>query len=106
MSDRLDDARGLRPGDVCMVAVQLRDRTTGQPYWWKRFVCVLRPMSRHCEMLSLKMHIDPDKDVRMVDFTQDVVTKVEENDWPQGVVAMRMKWIAKGLVKVAGDGLT
>lgn len=106
MSERLEDSRDLRPGDVCLVAVELRDKNTGQPYWWKRFVCVLKPLRRNAEMLTLKMHIDAAKDIRMVDFTQDVVTKVEPDSWPQGVIAMRMKWIAKGLIKVDGSSLT
>jgi hypothetical protein len=103
MSDRLTSARDLRAGDVCIVAVQLKDKTTGQPFWWKRFVAVLKPMKRHAEMLTLKMHIDPDKDVRLVDFDQDVVTKVEEDAWPQGVLAMRMKWITLGVIKLGDE---
>lgn len=104
MSERLTRADDLAAGDICIVAVQLTDRTTGQPYWWKRFVAVLSARRYHAEMLTLKMQIDPEKDLRMVDFTQDVVTKVEPDAWPQGVQAMRMKWIAKGLIKL-GDAV-
>lgn len=103
MGDRLTSAENLKPGDVCLVAVELRDKSTGQPYWWKRFVCVLDAQRRQAIMLTLKMQIDTEKDLRVVDFGKDVVTQLSEAEWPQGVIAMRMKWIMKGLIKVDGD---
>ena len=102
--ERLTRTEGLKPGDVLMVAVELRDRTTGQPFWWKRFACVRSLAGRdHAELLSLKMYIDPDKDLRIVDFDRDVVTWVPPETWPQGVIAMRTKWITKGLIPL-GQG--
>ena len=103
MSDRITDARTLKPGDVVMVAVELRDRRTGGTYWWKRFCAVLaKPTTRlNAVVVTLKQEID-DKDVRDIRFDKDVVTLVEESAWPQGVIAMRMKWIMKGLIKLEG----
>lgn len=98
----LTSTLGLSAGDVCLVAVNLIDRTTGNPFWWKRWTCVLEAPhnSRYVDLLTLKMDVDIDKDVRTVDVTKDVVTRLPEARWPQGVVAMRMKWIAKGLIKL------
>lgn len=105
----LETTEDLRIGDVVQVAVQLTDKQTGQPYWWKRFACVTElPNSRARQAgrgrtfraLTLKMQIDPGKDHRVIDLTEDrqVVTKIPEDRWPQGVIAMRMKWIHRGLI--------
>lgn len=103
---RLESTTGLVPGDVVIVAVQMR-ATGGGHYWWRRFCCVLQVTAkRHALLLSLKMQIDEDRDIREVDFTRDVVEKIEEHAWPQGVTAMRMKWIMKGVIKLGGEGLT
>ena len=99
--ERIENALLLNPGDVCVVAVELKDKQTGNPYWWKRFACVLDIGNRrYAAMLTLKLHPDIDKDVRDVDVTQDVVMRLSEDSWPQGVVAMRMKHIALGLIKL------
>lgn len=100
MSDRLTTSKGLKPGDVVMVAVQLRDKVDGSPFWWKTLRCVMETHGRHAELLTLRPHIDPEKDIRMVDFDRDVVTKVEEASWPQGAIAMRMKYIMQGVIKL------
>lgn len=103
MSERLTSTTGLAPGDVVVVAVELRDKTTGQPYWWKRFCCVIgKPLNRrYVTLLTLKMRPE-ERDMRDVDVTKDVVTKLPEDQWPQGVVAMRTKLIMQRIVKL-GD---
>jgi hypothetical protein len=102
MADRLTTSKDLKPGDVCMVAVQLRDKTDGSTFWWKRFAAVVATHGRHAEMLTLKPQLDLDRDLRMVEFDRDVVTKLEEYQYPQGVIAMRMKYITLGHIKI-GD---
>ena len=101
MRDRLTTTEGLKRGDVVVVAVELQDKQTGAPYWWKRFCTVhQQPVTRrYVELLTLKMRPD-DRDLRTVDILQDVVTLLPEAEWPQGVVAMRMKLIAQGIVKL------
>lgn len=102
----LTTTEGLKPGDVCVVAVKMRDRTTGGDYWWKRFVVVAQndTRGRHFSALTLKMHPDKEKDRRIIDIqeTNNIVTFLPEDQWPQGVVAMRMKAIMTGLIKL-GD---
>lgn len=105
----LTTTEGLRLGDVVQIAVQLTDKQTGQPYWWKRFACVtwlpgLSPAGRargHFRALTLKMRPE-ERDLRDIDLGEEnqVVTKLDEDRWPQGVVAMRMKLITQGLVKL------
>ena len=97
---------GLKVGDVVQIAVMLQDKTTGQSFWWKRFAVVTRLLGRrHFEALTLKMHPDMDKDVRMVSFATDdkerpqVVTRLRE-PWPQGVAAMWMSLAAKGIIRI------
>ena len=102
MPDRIKTTEGLQPGDVVTCAVQLTDKTNGAPFWWTTFRCVLDlpPSKRYVRLLTLKMHPDVDKDVREVDIDKDVVCKLEPDQWPQGVIAMRMKHITKGLIKL------
>lgn len=97
----LTSTEGLAPGDVVMVAVELRDKTTGNPYWWKRFCCVVdKPHNRRfVTLLTLKMRPE-ERDLREVDVTKDVVTKLPEEQWPQGVIAMRMKLIMQRVIKL------
>lgn len=95
----------LSIGDVVQISVQLRDRQTGHEFWWKRFACVLsvgKPWHQEFSALTLKMQVDPQKDVRTIslDDENQVVELLPEDKWPQGVIAMRMKWITKGLIKL------
>ena len=101
MSAPLTTTEGLKPGDVVTVSVELRDKATGNPYWWKRFAAVLPgPMTRNTAMLiTLKLRPE-DRDTRHVDFRKDVVVKLPEDQWPQGVVAIRMKLIMQGVIKL------
>lgn len=106
MGDRLHNTEGLKAGDVVMVAVQLSDKVTGAPFWWKRFAVIYRTPRRvqaWAQMLTLKLHIDMNKDLREVDFEKDVVTRVEEHAMPQGVAAMFMKHVSTGTIKVDGS---
>lgn len=108
-SERITDARTLRGGDVVTVAVQLRDRKTGNQFWWKRFACVTdtkRTRRQHAMLLTLKPNVDLDKDLRVVDFDRDIVKKLEEHEVPQGAVAMRMKYITLGAITVDTSDLT
>ncbi len=103
MADRITTTEGLKLGDVLLVAVELTDKVTGAPFWWRRFCTVMAVSNaRWATLMTLKLHIDPDKDVREVDFSKDVVTPVHEYQMPQGVAAIFMKHVTKGLIKV-GD---
>lgn len=99
---------GLRPGDVVQIAVQLTDRATGSPFWWKRFACVVKVHNRRrFDALTLRMRPDLDKDLREVDLAermeQQVVTLLPERVYPQGVSAMKMKALALGWVKLGHE---
>lgn len=92
---------GLKPGDVLMVAKQITPHGGGEPYWWKSFRCVTVVEDKaYAELLVLKMVPDLDKDMRLVDFAaaDHVITVLDIDKAPQGVVAMRMKHILKGLI--------
>ena len=100
---------GLKVGDVVEIAVMLQDKTTGQSFWWKRFAVDTRLVGKRIlEALTLKMHPDMDKDLRMVSYALDdkerpqVVTRLRE-PWPQGVAAMHMKLLAQGVIRIADD---
>ena len=101
----------LKLGDVVQIAVQLQDKSSGRPFWWRRFACVTRlPIKTRAltgvnpifEALTLKLHPDEDKDRRHIDLTDEnqVVTIVPEASWPQGVVAIRMKLIMQGKIRL------
>lgn len=103
---RIDTTEGLNAGDVVQISVKLTDKRTGDDFWWRRFAVVMRqPVSRHLfEALTLKMHPDMDKDKRVIDTgvpaDEQVVTKLAEHTWPQGVIAMRMKALTLGWVRL------
>lgn len=113
----LKDTSTLTAGDVVQIAVKLQDKITGQDFWWKRFAVVVskhvgfaRPgqghrLLRRFTALTLKMHPDFDKDLREIDLSEEdvIVTKLEPERYPQGVVAMRLKALALGWVKI-GEG--
>jgi hypothetical protein len=98
----LTSTEGLEIGDVLQVAVRLIGKHDGQPYWWKTFRCVLElTFPGYARLLILKMHPDPDKDIRdeLINLTPDrVFVKLEEHELPQGVLAMRMKHTSLGLI--------
>lgn len=103
MGDMIRSTEGLTEGDVLLVAVQLSDKVSGAPFWWRRFCVVLRiSNSTWATLMTLKMTIDPDRDVREVDFTKDVITVVDEHQMPQGVAAMYMKHLTLGKFKRGG----
>ena len=100
----------LNVGDVVQISVHLQDRSDRSKwFWWKRFACVTRVRNRRSfDALTLKMRPDMDTDLRTVDLAQDgdrpqVVTRLDESRWPQGVVAMRMKLLARGMIKLGKD---
>lgn len=105
----LKTTEGLRLGDVVQIAVQLEDKITGQPFWWRRFACVVwlpafspvGSMRTRFRALTLKMRPD-EKDLREISLAEErqVVTWLPEDRWPQGVTAMRMKLITQGVIKL------
>ncbi len=106
---KIDDARNLKPGDVLVVDVTLTDKSTGQDRVWRRYACVLKiayPYNRRFTLMTLKMHIDEAKDIREIDLREgrEICYLLPEDKWPQGVIAMRMKWIAKGVIKLGTQG--
>lgn len=99
----LTTTEGLKAGDVLNVAVKLKDKSNGQDFWWRRFVAVLEVSGRRrLVAVTLKMHPDLAKDVREISLGGDdqVVTYLPEEQYPQGVVAMRMKLIMTRVIKL------
>lgn len=101
--ERITDATDLNVGDVVTVATELRDKRGPGTFWWTRFAVVASPAvsERFASLLSLKLQVDLDKDLRFVDVTTDIVHRLPENRWPQGVVAMRMKHIHLGNIDLS-----
>ncbi len=121
--ERIDNARDLKPGDVLVVDVTLTDKHTGQDRVWRRYACVLgthtskiitrtaggstqvfRNIHRFT-LMTLKMHIDEAKDIREIDLREgrEICYLLPEDKWPQGVIAMRMKHIHLGRIKLQGN---
>jgi hypothetical protein len=97
----------LVAGDVLYISKLVRPRDRDE-YWWRAY-WIVKAAPRHkrqtwVEGMVLKMHPDPDKDHRLIDFDEKFETQViqflPENDHPQGVSAMRMKHIALGTIKL------
>ena len=104
----LQDTTVLKLGDVVQIAVRLSDKITGERFWWKRFACVVqlpKPFkwgwATRFYALTLKMH-PTQADLREIDLDDEnqVVMLLPEHMWPQGVVAMRMKHIHLGNIKL------
>ncbi len=103
MSAPLTNTDGLKPGDVVQYALELTKQ--GQPFWFTRFAAVVSIEStKRLTVLTLVLHPDPKFEPRRMHLgtTGVVVTFLPEEQWPQGVVAMRMKHIHTGLLKL-GD---
>lgn len=112
----LYDNTTLKVGDVVQVAVQLKDKHDGSLFWWKRFAVVMRrPGKYYIEVLTLKLHPDMDRDLRVLDLQppsggaksreQDrpqIVTRLEE-PWPQGVAATHMALLARRIIKLEDE---
>ena len=102
----LNTAEGLKPGDVVQLSTKHQDKKTGEDYWWKRFAIVRRVGDRRLgvEVLHLKMHPDLEKDIKILMMgalpDDQVITLLDPAQYPQGVVAMRMKAIMKGWVRL------
>lgn len=103
----LVDTTDLRLADVVQISVRLTDVVTGQPYWWRRFACITRlgGSRRTLKALTLKLCPDMDKDLRVIDLhdSDQVVIKIPEERWPEGVVAIRMKLLMQGHIKLSDD---
>lgn len=106
MADPLTSTDGLKVGDVISISTLLKDKKTGESFRWNRFAVVLsEPDHLSFAALTLKMHVT-ERDYRVVYLTReltpssDVVCKIEEENWPQGVVAMRMKLIMQGILSL------
>lgn len=114
MTSPLTSTEGLRVGMVVQIAVEMSDKISGQPYWWKRFAAVTEVQgSRYFTALTLKMNPDPDKDLRTIRVSpragdpdlprrgerREIVTILPE-PWPQGVAAMHMKLAAQGVISL------
>lgn len=102
----LNSTEGLKLGDVVYMSTKHTNRM-GEEFWWRRFACVTEITSRwRMEVINLKMRPDPDKDVRSVNFsapiTEQVIVALPEERHPPGVIAMRMKMIALGQIKLEG----
>ena len=103
-SDPLINTDDLHPGDVVLIAVRLKDKTTREPYWWRRFALVSHVMGpRHFQSVTCKLHPGP-KDIRMEAVIANVVTKLEPHEWPQGIVSIRTKLIMTGVVSLSSEG--
>lgn len=103
ISDPLTVTDDLYAGDVVLVNKRLRDKTTGQDFWWKSFrVVMAQPVMRHyVELMVLKMHpTEKDYQTVRVPAEDTIVQKMPEAAWPQGVVAMRLKHLTTGLLKL------
>lgn len=98
----VERADQLKPGDVLIIEVPIKDRETGREHPWKRYACVVESKPRMIVALTLKMRPTV-RDQWMILFSSDrreTIYKLDEDEWPQGVVAMRMKHIATGLIKL------
>lgn len=103
MGARITHTDQMRAGCVALVAVELVDRETKAPYWWRRFVYVTAVLGpNHFEGVTLKLNLDYDRDWRDIDIRKDVVEIVENDRLPAGVSAILMKHFAKGTFKLPG----
>lgn len=105
----LTSTEGLKVGDVLKVSIRLVDRhRRGETFWWTifRVVTYLPPRGqssrgRLIETLILKLDPDMDKDIRVIDLrAEDTVATLLPEPWPQGVSAMVMKLLAKGVISI------
>jgi len=106
MGDPLTDTDSLQPGDVVTIAVRLKDKVTRESYWWRRFAVVQDVLGPgYFTAVTCKLH-PTEKDMRMVNLQagHEVVVKLEPHQWPQGVVASRMKLLMTGVVNLSGEG--
>lgn len=89
----------LKPGDVVRIDVQLTDRETGRPRIWSRYACVLTAGRNRIATINLKLNPE-ERDTRTVELSRDHVYRIDPSRWPAGVVAMRIKLIHKGVLKL------
>ena len=103
MTEPLKTTEGLKPGDVVQYALELTKQ--GQPFWFTRFAAVVSVESaKRLTVLTLVLHPDPKFEPRRLRLGRAdvVVTFLPEEQWPQGVIATRMKHIHTGLLKIDG----
>lgn len=107
----LTSTERLEVGDVVQVATKLTERDTGREYWWRRFVVVTEVSGWGSGFMGLHLKLDPDmeRDHRRFWLQSDpddaldkpqVVTWLPPERWPQGINAIYMKLLTKGLFKL------
>lgn len=114
----LTDAEHLKVGDVVQIAVKL-SRPDGD-FWWKRFAVVYEKNKRdRLAFMALNLKMEPNipdsawagddrkSDLREIDLRdrrdEQVVTWLPPEKWPQGVVAMHMKYVLMRIISIEGE---
>jgi hypothetical protein len=103
MAEPLQTTEGLKPGDVVTYSLRIKPKSGEEPYWMTRFAAVVAVRGlRRLEVLTLVLHPDPKWEPRVLTLRSDdtTVTFLPEDRWPQGVVAMRMKHIHTGRIRL------
>lgn len=106
MGDPIRTTAGISRGDVVQYSLLLRSRTTGEPFWMTRFGAVTEVLpTLSLQVLTLVPHPDPKYEPRWLDLgsADTVVVILPEDRWPQGVLAMRMKHVLTGAIKLGED---
>jgi hypothetical protein len=102
--ERIHNARSLNIGDVLLVQKYV-DSKAREPFWTQFFACVTGVPQLHSKSQLLKLvevvelKLRPTarefKQIHLID-SHYRVQRLAENEWPPGVIAMRMKLIMTG----------
>ena len=86
------------PGDVLMVAQQSTDKVTGKSFTWRWFGVVRRPRLRQADAIPV-LHLTHDRFTYAYPSSREMdITLLEEEHWPDGVRALRLRAILEGRI--------
>lgn len=102
---RIHKGTDLRGGDVIIIAKYLRSKS-GDYYWLRQLACVTSTEEcsrRLVPFIILKPNVNPDWDIGKVDVNRDHIYRIDPDKWPPGSLAMRIKYVTLGLIKIDGS---
>ena len=105
----VEDFSLLEPGDVVLARSRRTNRKTGDEFWWNRFEVVTTSYSNSNVVGAIPLKLDTTMANEHVLYRNghksvpaDYLTFVHPDHYPDGVSAMYMKFVMKGIIKPRG----
>lgn len=104
----VEDFSLLEPGDVVLARSRRTNRKTGDEFWWNRFEVVTHVYNENTvKAIPLRLDTTMANEHFLArnghkNMAADHLTFIHPDHYPEGVSAMYMKFVMKGIIKPSG----